>query len=98
MNRTRVTSFLLGCVFAPLLLEVACGGQTLDAGSDTPHGLLPVDDRNPIILSNDNYDDNWQGVFAVLFANTGGRPWPVSSSTGARMRQTSRRTLRPGRG
>src|ERR1017187_6838442 len=73
MNRSRVTFLLLGCVLAPLLL-VACGGQTLDAGYDTPHGLLAVDERNPIILSNDNYDDNWQGVYAVLFANAGGAP------------------------
>jgi hypothetical protein len=74
VNRTRVTSFFSCRAFAPLLLVFACSGQTLDAGYDTPHGLLPVDERNPIILSNDNYDDNWQGVFAVLFANAGGGP------------------------
>jgi hypothetical protein len=59
---------------APLLLVLACSGRTLDAGSDVPHGLLPVDERNPVILNNDNYDDNWQGVYAVLFSNAGGPP------------------------
>jgi hypothetical protein len=59
-------------VIAPLLLAVACSGQTLDVGADSPRGPLPVDERNPVILNNDNYDDNWQGVYAVLFANAGG--------------------------
>ncbi len=72
MNLTRVMPILLRLVVAPLLLAVACGGQTLDVGADSPRGLLPVDERNPVILSNDNYDDNWQGVYAVLFANAGG--------------------------
>lgn len=74
MKRTRVTSFFSGCLSALLLPLFACSGQTLDAGADIPHGLLPVDERNPIILNNDNYDDNWQGVYAVLFANAGGGP------------------------
>jgi hypothetical protein len=49
----------------------ACGTRTLDAGSDVPHGLLPVDERNPIILSNDG-TGNWYGLYSVLFANAGG--------------------------
>jgi len=53
-------------------LPFACGGTTLDAGSDSPHGLLPVDERNPVILSNDKPSDNWQGLYAVLFANSAG--------------------------
>jgi hypothetical protein len=53
-------------------LPVACGGTMLDAGSDSPHGLLPVDERNPVILSNDKPSDNWQGLYAVLFANSAG--------------------------
>jgi hypothetical protein len=54
-------------------LLVACDGQTLDAGSDVPHGLLPVDERNPILLTNDGIGD-WYGVYAILFANSGGPP------------------------
>ena len=75
MNPERATPtlpMLFGRVVVPLLLAVGCSGQTLDAGSDTPHGLLPIDERNPVILNNDNYDDNWQGVYAVLFSNAGG--------------------------
>ncbi|MET0791263.1 MAG: hypothetical protein ABW061_07045 [Polyangiaceae bacterium] len=49
----------------------ACGGQKLDAGSDLPHGVLPIDERNPVILSNDGVG-NWYGLYAVLFANSGG--------------------------
>ena len=77
MNPERATPtlpMLFGRVVVPLLLAVGCSGQTLDAGSDTPHGLLPIDERNPVILNNDNYDDNWQGVYAVLFSNAGGGP------------------------
>ncbi len=55
-----------------LLLPLACSRQALDAGSDSPHGLLPVDERNAVIICNDNQSDNWQGVYAVLFANSGG--------------------------
>jgi hypothetical protein len=68
---TPVPSTLSRLAIALLVLVAACGGRTLDAGSDTP-GLLPVDERNPVILNNDNYDDNWQGVYAVLFSNAGG--------------------------
>jgi hypothetical protein len=53
------------------LLLGACGEQTLDAGFDVPHGLLPIDERNPVILSNDG-TGNWYGLYAVLFASTGG--------------------------
>lgn len=51
----------------------ACG-NTLDAGHDKPHGLLPVDQRNPVILLNDGAYDNWSGEYAVLLANGGGSP------------------------
>jgi hypothetical protein len=44
----------------------------LDAGSDHPHGHLPVDERNPIVLVNDWAYDNWQGEYSVLLANGGG--------------------------
>ena len=50
-----------------------CGG-TLDAGHDVPHGLLPVDERNPVIIENDGWSDNWSGEYAVLLANAGGPP------------------------
>jgi len=71
----------------------ACGG-TLDAGGDKPHGLLPVDERNPVILDNDQSSDNWVGEQAILLANSGGPPiagiiasassyWPVASDNAA---------------
>jgi hypothetical protein len=50
-----------------------CGG-TLDAGRDIPHGILPVDERNPVILENDHWGDNWMGEYAMLLANSGGPP------------------------
>ena len=61
---------------ALLMLAVVEGGctQTLDAGSNRPHGRLPVDERNPIVLVNDGAADNWQGEYAVLLANGGGPP------------------------
>jgi hypothetical protein len=49
---------------------IACTG-TLDAGWDMPRGLLPVDNRNPIVLCNDGLNDNWQGEYAALFASKG---------------------------
>jgi hypothetical protein len=45
--------------------------KRLDAGSDTPHDLLPVDERNQIIISNDGCG-SWQGLLAILFSNAGG--------------------------
>jgi hypothetical protein len=53
------------------VLALGCDGEVLDAGNDVPRGLLPVDDRNPVILSNDG-TGNWYGLYAVLFANAGG--------------------------
>jgi hypothetical protein len=46
----------------------------LDAGKDMPHGLLPVDERNPVIIDNDSFNDNWSGEYAALLANRGGPP------------------------
>lgn len=48
-----------------------CSG-VLDAGWDEPFGVLPVDQRNPIVLCNDGAYDDWQGEYALLFANSGG--------------------------
>ena len=62
---------LLTVVFA--FVTGGCS-QTFDAGYDRPHGLLPVDERNPIILLNDGAYDNWSGEYAVLLANAGGSP------------------------
>lgn len=56
------------------LAGAACTGGNLDAGRDVSHGLLPVDERNPIILENDGWRDNWSGEYAVLLANSGGPP------------------------
>jgi hypothetical protein len=70
------------------LAVVALGcSESRNLGSSVPHGLLPVDERNPILLANDGASDNWQGEYAVLLANGGGPklagiivntsgPWP----------------------
>jgi len=39
-----------------------------------PHGLLPVDERNPVILYQDDWSGDWLGEYAVLLANHGGPP------------------------
>src|SRR5262245_54342016 len=50
----------------------ACGcTETLDAGHNHPYGLLPVDQRNPLIVVNDGAYDNWSGEYAVLLAASG---------------------------
>lgn len=60
-------------VAAPLLVLGALGcTQTLDAGSSRPHGLLPVDERNPVVVFNDGIEDNWCLEYALLLANSGG--------------------------
>jgi hypothetical protein len=46
--------------------------ETYDAGARSPHGLLPVDERNPMVLVNDSESENWQGEYAVLLAHGGG--------------------------
>src|SRR3954471_9703618 len=59
-----------------LVTAVAAGGctQTFDAGHNQQTGILPVDQRNPIILLNDGAYDNWSGEYAILLANGGGSP------------------------
>jgi hypothetical protein len=64
---------IAGICLGVVLGAAGCSG-TLDAGHDVPHGLLPVDERNPIILENDGWSDNWSGEYAVLLANSGGPP------------------------
>ena len=53
------------------LVAVLAGGcaETRDLGMTVPRGNLPVDDRNPMLLLNDGFTDNWQGEFALLLAN-----------------------------
>ena len=57
-----------------LALGAAVAGcsETRDLGSSAPHGLLPVDERNPVVLLNDGAYDNWQGEYAVLLSSSGG--------------------------
>ena len=61
--------------------------ETRDLGSTVPHGALPVDQRNPVILANDSANENWQGEYAILLSSGGGPklagivvntsgPWP----------------------
>jgi hypothetical protein len=84
-QRRRSVPALRACLLFSLAMA-ACGGR-LDAGWDETRGLLPVDERNAIVLCNDGYVDNWQGEYAMLLANTGGPrlagiiindswPWP----------------------
>jgi len=58
--------------FGIALLACACT-RTLDAGHNRP-GLLPVDQRNPVILYQDDWSGDWLGEYAVLFAAHGGPP------------------------
>jgi hypothetical protein len=73
-----------------VLALAGCGG-TLDAGRDAPHGPLPVDERNPVIIENDGWSDNWMGEYTLLLAANGGPPvvgiiasptqyWPSASA------------------
>lgn len=71
MRLVRATPGTWGRVVSIALLTIACESRTLDAGNDVPRGLLPVDERNPVILTNDG-TGNWFGLYAVLFASTGG--------------------------
>jgi hypothetical protein len=64
------------------LMAASCSG-TLDAGKDIPHGKLPVDERNPVIIYNDSSLDNWMGEYAFLLANSGGPPVAGIISTGS---------------
>jgi hypothetical protein len=59
--------------FVATLLASSCL-QALDAGDNTSNTKLPVDHRNPVILLNDSWQDNWSPEYAALFANHGGPP------------------------
>jgi hypothetical protein len=51
---------------AATLAAAGCSGGTLDAGHDVPHGPLPVDERNPMIVVNDSATDSWIGEYTFL--------------------------------
>jgi hypothetical protein len=77
-GRRSSESALKRASWAPLavasFLAMAMVGctETYDAGANAPHGRLPVDERNPIVLLNDSETENWDGEYAVLLANGGG--------------------------
>jgi hypothetical protein len=86
MNALPVTTARAVLALALGLTATGCV-ETRDLGSTIPHGLLPVDERNPVILANDSATDNWQGEYAILLASGGGPklagiivntsgPWP----------------------
>ena len=64
----RRLSALLAALVA--CATASCGGK-LDAGRNAPHGPLPVDERNPVIIENDTVNDNWMGEYSLLLANEG---------------------------
>jgi hypothetical protein len=65
---------LVALVANAAVLGGGCEGGSIDAGRNRPHGPLPVDERNPVILANDSVTDNWLGEYAMLLANSGGPP------------------------
>src|SRR4051812_19754440 len=66
---SKCAARLLALAFA--FSAISCS-EARNLGSSSPHGLLPVDERNPVLLFNDGVDDNWQGEYAVLLASNGG--------------------------
>ena len=69
-SRAKYGTWALGLAGTVVLIS-ACGSANLDAGSDHPQGPLPVDERNPVIVSNDGPYDNWQGELAMTMASSG---------------------------
>jgi hypothetical protein len=69
----RRSAFARACTLCCTLVAPACS-QELDVGSNNPRGALPADERNPLILINDAWTDNWAGEYAMLLANSGGPP------------------------
>jgi hypothetical protein len=59
---------------AAALVTAGCEGGSINAGQDVPEGILPVDQRNALIVANDSVVDNWTGEYAMLLANSGGPP------------------------
>ena len=56
-----------------VLTSTGCD-PTLDAGRNEPTGPLHIDQHNPLIIDNDNANDNWAAEFTVLLAANGGPP------------------------
>jgi hypothetical protein len=63
---SRVAALALGLL--------GCSGQ-LDAGSNSPRGALPVDERSAMVIVNDGPHDNWQGEYASVLAASGRVKW-----------------------
>jgi len=66
----RAAAIRAAVVCAATLAGIGCGGR-LDAGHDRPRGLLPVDDRNPVVIVQDDWSGDWLGELAVLYASSG---------------------------
>jgi hypothetical protein len=60
---------------AALVLGLLGCTEQLDAGTDSPHGALPVDERSAIVTVNDGPRDNWQGEYAAVLAASGRVKW-----------------------
>jgi hypothetical protein len=73
-EKSAVAPALAGLAMGCAAMSCAAMGcaESRNLGSSAPHGLLPVDERNPILLANDGASDNWQGEYAVLLAQGGG--------------------------
>jgi hypothetical protein len=69
--RTWPSTCIAALTALALGTSIACS-ESRNLGSSAPHGLLPVDERNPIVLTNDGVYDNWQGEYAILLSNGGG--------------------------
>jgi hypothetical protein len=67
-SRARISVAFLA-IPVGLAVALAGCGQTLDVGRDL-HPTLPVDVRNPVVITNDGCTDNWVGEYAVLLANS----------------------------
>jgi hypothetical protein len=72
----QINVWVAWCSLLALATAIVAAGcsETLDAGHNAPGGILPVDQRNPIILLNDGAYDNWSGEYAILLAKGGGSP------------------------
>lgn len=66
----RAAAIQAALVCGATLVGFGCGG-TLDVGHDKQRGLLPVDDRNPVVILQDDWSGDWLGELTVLFASTG---------------------------
>lgn len=71
IKQSRSTSVAKLAAFVVALCVISCS-ESRNLGSSNPHGLLPVDERNPMLLVNDGVFDNWQGEYAILLASSGG--------------------------